>query len=159
MPIPAPGGTCTSNEWHPDMTTRDGCSNSLDYPEDWEGNSMYLYKTPQECCDMFFKNKECIIHKMCVTGSETSSETETASCNDNKWHPDITRRDGCSNSADYPVAWDKGSLTSHYLFDTSDECCSTFFAKEDKCNVYHDCESQSSSYVLSPATVSLCNWG
>lgn len=143
---------CMSDQWHPDMTTKDGCSNSLDYPQEWEGNSMYIYKTPQECCDVFFKDKECIIHKPCKTGSET----ETTSCKNNKWHPDTFRGDGCSNSADYPDEWNEDSMKPFYLLDTSNECCSTFFLKEDGCTVYHDCENQPTTYIAPPATVSLC---
>jgi hypothetical protein len=46
------------------MDTRDGCSNSLDFPEDWIGIPEFFTATSKECCDFFFEDK-CNVYEVC----------------------------------------------------------------------------------------------
>jgi hypothetical protein len=100
---------CESNQWHPDIVNRDGCTNSLYFPEEWIGNPNFFTATPEECCNFFFSDnvEACIIREDCTVGPPSSSTvgapetttTSTAQATDcNKWFPDIINKDGCTNS-------------------------------------------------------------
>lgn len=68
--------SCTSNEWHPDIINQDGCSNSLDFPEEWRGIPRYFYSNSKECCDFFFPKGRCTVHQVCEDGPSPLSSTE-----------------------------------------------------------------------------------
>lgn len=68
--------SCTSNEWHPDIINQDGCSNSLDFPEEWRGIPRYFYSNSKECCDFFFPKGGCTVHQVCEDGPSPLSSTE-----------------------------------------------------------------------------------
>ena len=88
---------CKSNQWHPDMTNKDGCSNGVDdFPQEWltSGPQKYFFDSAQECCDFFFavSDDSCNVYKICEEAPADMTTTSTAtaeSCVDNKWHPDI----------------------------------------------------------------------
>jgi hypothetical protein len=75
--------------WHPDIANKDGCSNSLDYPDDWKWQPLYFYKTSKECCDMFFSKKECKVYDECVE-QPTPEPTNTPSRNPATDRPSVS---------------------------------------------------------------------
>ena len=57
---------CTSFRWHPDNINMDGCSNSLEYPPEWEAKSDLFFASAEECCDSsFFMGQSCQVYKEC----------------------------------------------------------------------------------------------
>lgn len=82
---PAPSSSVTTNKcvsnqigWFPDPTNRDGCSNSEDYPSDWDHKPEYFFNSPEECCGMFFKGRDCKVYDNCE--EEVSTLTPPVSC-------------------------------------------------------------------------------
>merc|ERR1719232_616820 len=70
-----------------------------------------------------------------TTTAATPGETTTAAtpdpCEDCAWHESYTQYATCSNSGEYPPAWE--AARPHFFFRTSDECCSKRFP--DGCTV------------------------
>ena len=123
---------CSKRIWHPDgMFSK--CSNSGDYPTDWDmspvAREKYLHDSYGECCVANFPNGNCPKEDVC----------DPPSCEDNPWHPDGTFSK-CTNSGDYPTDWDiSPAARKQYLHDSYDECCNANFSsgkcpKEDVCN-------------------------
>ena len=135
--------TTTSDEakcgkWHPNMKTKDGCSNSMDYPADWKDRPEYFFDTAKACCDMFFVGGDkCKVHDECEGGSPKVTTISIVDCDTVQWHPDMLNQDGCSNSLDYPEGWNE-----FYFFDTPEECCNNFFGNHGKpCKTYDSCNA------------------
>ena len=65
---------CRSNQWHPDNINMDGCSNSLEYPSEWDTKSYLFFASAEECCDSsFFRGQSCQVYKECEEEEETVS--------------------------------------------------------------------------------------
>lgn len=86
--------SCSSNKWHPDIN-EDGCSNSLDFPEEWLGEAIYFYSSSNECCATFFGDNECMVYDECDDGTPTTSETTSTI-------PQTTKTDAPDNTAATP---------------------------------------------------------
>lgn len=134
-------------QWHPDMNNKDGCSNSMDYPPDWEGHSEYFFETAKECCDMFgTAGDQCKARDVCAGGPPKVTTISMVDCDNVPWHPDMQYQDGCSNSLKFPEAW---SGNPFYFFDTPEECCDRFFVQHGKpCKTYESCNAMVSLLEL-----------
>ena len=141
--------TCISFTWYPDMINKDGCTNSLNVSKELLEQPHLAFDSSQECCETLLRDKPCRVYHACEEGTSTSTPSTsptilTFSCNNNKWHPDMVNRDGCSNSLDWPVTWD-----DKYFFPNSSSCCDFFFPGGDKdCNVYQVCEDRASNSTV-----------
>eukprot|EP00804_Cyclotella_cryptica_P030974 CCRYP_013565-RA/>CCRYP_013565-RA protein AED:0.06 eAED:0.06 QI:240/1/1/1/0.7/0.54/11/1844/717 len=137
--------SCEGNLWHPDPYEYNGCSNSLDFPQEWKGVDVLFYSSSKDCCDFFVSGKDCNIYDVCkfeapsskpTLSNESPVITPAVSCTSDQWHPDMINQDGCSNSLDFPEEWRGLSI---YFYSSSKECCDFFFPK-DSCVVYQVCE-------------------
>ena len=65
---------CESSLWHAEIRNKDGCSNGLDdFPIEWVGEPYYFFSTTQECCNLYFPDRECKIYTICdVVTAEVS---------------------------------------------------------------------------------------
>ncbi|KAL3788581.1 hypothetical protein HJC23_005240 [Cyclotella cryptica] len=139
--------SCSTNQWHPDVTHKDGCSNSLDFPEEWIGKPMYFFNNSQDCCEFFLRDKSCKVYNICENGTlSTSLSTPTQSplpkeirstCDSKFWHPSEDYS-SCTNSLSYPESWDSPKLSTVYLHETAEHCCSAFFEAWNKICVIED---------------------
>jgi hypothetical protein len=131
--------TCKSSYWHPHLNG-DGCSNSLDYPPEWDEVPGMLLSTSQACCDFFLKERACNIYQVCEEVEIVPDETIKTdfTCVSNVWHPDMVNMDGCSNSLDFPQMLSVPG--SKYVFENSLDCCAAFFNDVTACNIYQICE-------------------
>lgn len=108
---------------------------------EWDDNkNVYFFPSATACCDFFFINQPCNTYQRCEDPNATGSPPlePKKDCSNNKWFPDMNRKDGCSNSDDYDPGWNKEPMKSFYLHDSLQGCCEFFF--KDDCQVYHDCE-------------------
>jgi hypothetical protein len=141
--------TCTSFTWYPDMINKDGCTNSLNVSKELLEQPHLAFGSSQECCQTLLKDKPCKVYHACEEGTSTSTPSTSPtilifSCTNNKWHPDMVNRDGCSNSLDWPDTWD-----DKYFFPNSTSCCDFFFPGGDKdCSVYQVCEDRASNSTV-----------
>ena len=56
---------CISSKWHPEPVNSDGCTNSLEYPVEWEGISSLFFDTVNECCEYFRGDEHCEVYRAC----------------------------------------------------------------------------------------------
>jgi hypothetical protein len=77
-----------------------------------------------------------------------TNEPTMESC-DNKWHVSVQVNEiqSCTNSLDYPSAWDSNTaLKAKMLLDTPEQCCSNNFSGK-TCNVVNVCGGAGESEV------------
>ncbi|KAL7469817.1 hypothetical protein ACHAXS_010066 [Conticribra weissflogii] len=110
---------CEERKWHP-TSNLSACSNSLDYPADWDHPHVsggFLFSDPMECCNKFFKNvANCVMEDDCA---EVTYDV---------WHP-TTDYKLCTNDMDYPKSWN--TMGDAYLVDTLEKCCGKFFKNKE----------------------------
>ena len=135
---------CNERKWHPDTNPTDGCSNSMDYPEEWNDDNvslMMLFDTAELCCAQY--GLECNVDDTCSNTEDTSPSS--AECISAKWHPAIGDDEACSNSPDYPPSWDAPEMASYILLDSFEECCERHLPDVSDCRKDDVCASSSSS--------------
>jgi len=132
--------TSCIHQWHMDIQHDDGCTNDMNYPNEWiaskEVSQLMFHDTAQRCCDKFYAGRECVIYddgggcqlEAAATSPESGLATEavaeslvgTSSC---VWHPSQTSMGSCIYSNKYPTPWNDPNWKHMYLFDTHEECC------------------------------------
>ena len=96
-------------------------TNSNDYPQVWKqiplANNIpqYISNTGDECCKKFYARHgvpldSCIVEDVCAEKPRY-------------WHVSKYNPTTCTNSGDYPRAWDQPSLARYHLFNTPQKCC------------------------------------
>ena len=148
----SPSSCENSIGWHADTTTskQNGCSNDDNYPNDWleaDMKEFMFFETSNECCQTLFNGKEgyddCKVHDHgCQQQSSPSSaaggenaDIDTPSCISIGWHVHLLKKDGCTNDDNYEEEWKKPGMKEYMIFDSADECCTTFFPNGE-CQIY-----------------------
>jgi len=147
-------------QYHPDNVHKDGCSNSLDFPDSWnedENQGTLFFPTAIECCENVYieRGLDCNIRNVCaVITTKQPTPRPTSPCQDRPWHPDTDPQVdadmiGCSNSAYFPQHWiDDADVM---LFDTAEECCDSHYTAHGlECNVHDTCPTEEESSSSSP---------
>ena len=116
-----------------------------------------FFETSNECCQMLFNGKEedddCKVHDHgCQQKSSPSSaadaaynkdgenaDNDTSSCISIGWHVHLLKKDGCTNDDNYEDEWKKPGMKEYMIFDSAEQCCTTFFTNGE-CQIYKsDC--------------------
>lgn len=85
---------CQSSKYHPEPNHSKGCSNSLDYPPEWEGLEGLFFDSAEECCRFFRPDQSCKVDKICEEISSVNSSAQEPpekpkDCVSNAWYPDM----------------------------------------------------------------------
>ena len=73
---------CQDLKFHPEEVSGTGCTNSLDYPQEWNDPaalSYIFFDTAAACCDTYYANNECIITDVCVATTIATAPTVSLS--------------------------------------------------------------------------------
>eukprot|EP00956_Cyclotella_meneghiniana_P003035 scaffold3735_cov82-Cyclotella_meneghiniana.AAC.10 len=143
---------CEDNSWHPEHIRSDGCSNSLDYPVEWESVDSVWFDNAEDCCKYFRPDGDCKVYNVCEEDKPPAIGCGLG------WFPDIVNMDGCSNGKDYPPEW---ANQPHYFSSTSEECCGKYFKGKD-CKARNNCDegapAPSSSVTTSKCVSNQMGW-
>jgi len=64
-----------------------------------------------------------------TTTSTTTNATPTDPCTECTWHESLTAYQTCTNTPEYPPAWDEyPAARAYFFFHTAEECCATRFS-------------------------------
>ncbi|KAL7531764.1 hypothetical protein ACHAXR_004218 [Thalassiosira sp. AJA248-18] len=124
-PTSSPTTVCSAFKWHyggGDV----GCTNSPEYPALWDLEptigSRFLFDTLEDCC---YANtpEACTVTETC----EVTNYAQTFYCDltGRKYHPTTPSERTCTNSKDYPSAWNN---SDRFLFVSAEECCESYYS-------------------------------
>lgn len=124
-PSLSPTKVCMAHKWSYKGDSR--CTNSQNYPklwdiEPWIGD-YFLFDTFEDCCATK-SPEQCIESNVC----EDTPAATVLYCRDNvaMYHPTTPNERTCTNSKDYPVAWDQHS--DRFLSVSAQDCCAKFYS-------------------------------
>ena len=128
-------GECITPGWHPDSQHQNGCTNSNNYPIQW--NSMtqrhkLFFTTYEECCSSSYflgGSIECVKYY----NAGCTVDVNLPTCDSNVWHYyNNNGEEGCINT---PVG---GGIE---LFNTARECCDKLLSSNggQQCSVMDGC--------------------
>jgi len=133
--------SCKDWPWHPrtdiDPVTgfaNDGCSNSEEFPDRWNGDESMLFDSAQDCCEAHYLlyGLECNVLNACDTSDAHDDTSSSSSCNSTKWHPTMGGSGAgsdasCSNDWNFPSQWNSPGLSAYMMFDDFSDCCEKHF--------------------------------
>mmetsp|Transcript_4903 Transcript_4903/g.11218 ORF Transcript_4903/g.11218 Transcript_4903/m.11218 type:complete len:906 (-) Transcript_4903:230-2947(-) len=127
-PTSSPTTACSTLTWH---YLGDGeCTNSQNYPELWDNEpsigSYFLFDTLEECCSDK-SPEQCIVTDTCTDNDSNSMPIVYCDMTTMLYHPTTPGQRTCTNSKDYPNAWDD---SDGFLFVTAADCCAEYYNDE-----------------------------
>lgn len=129
----------------------------MDYPLAWDNGDSYLgqtiFTTAADCCAVIeASGRSCEVIDECdVVAQDTMNvmkhtTTYKGQCG-NKWHLDIEKPWGCSNSKDFPDDWWLEEAVERMLHDTAESCCNEMFGSPD-CDLFDECDEKVNTPVV-----------
>jgi hypothetical protein len=133
-------------------------SNDMDYPLEWDEDSYVgrtIFAFISDCCAAIEANgRSCEVIDECAAVEDNlnvinpTSYTDKYQCG-KKWHVNLEKTWGCSNSKDFPDDWWLASEVDHMLHDTPESCCNEIFGNPD-CDKTDECATEINNPCADP---------
>lgn len=135
----------------------------MNYPSAWDNDELYagftIFTSISDCCAAIEANgRFCeVIDECAVDGEEvnesdievqSNTDTDRQRCGQ-KWHMDLEKTWGCSNSKDFPDDWWLAENVDHMLHDSPESCCNKFFGSPD-CEITDECATDEDNLCTDP---------
>lgn len=135
-------------------------SNDMDYPLAWDNGDSYVglttFTSISDCCATIEANgRSCeVIDECAVVAEEEVNDIKSQSYHDRqkcgqKWHMNLERTWGCSNSKDFPDDWWFEENVEQMLHDTPESCCNEIFGNPD-CEITDECATDINTPCTEP---------
>ena len=146
--------SCAGATWRYDTNHARGCTNH----ERVTTAPTWLFSSWEECCQRFFASGQgCRVDDRCQTSVKFLSQDDAPqaghqNCDSHpQYHPDVIRKDGCTNSRDVPSAWQ--DFTDELFFPTAEACCQElYFDLGHDCMVRDVCSVATTAFPLCAST-------
>ncbi len=123
----------------------------MDYPLKWNKESyvgLTIFPSISDCCAAIEANgRSCKVIDDCAA-EEDVNDIYNDHCGQ-KWHMDLERTWGCSNSNDFPDDWWYQENVEQMLHDTPESCCNEIFGNPD-CEITDECATEIDNPCTSP---------
>ena len=127
VPSSLPTTECSALKWHYIQGPTGTCTNSPNYPSLWDVDptigSYFLFSSLEECC--YSKSPDmCIVSETCLD-YDLLKPTSYCDLKELKYHPTTPSERTCTNSEEYPPAWD--GMDGTFMFDDPVDCCTKYY--------------------------------
>eukprot|EP00986_Skeletonema_menzelii_P008291 scaffold3437_cov145-Skeletonema_menzelii.AAC.23 len=140
---------CFRRRWHFTLSESSDsmqCSNDMNYPSVWDNEEFYdAVKANGRSCEVI---DECAVEEEEVSDIEVQTDPDRQQCGQ-KWHMNLEKTWGCSNSKDFPDDWWFAGNVEQMLHDTPESCCNEIFGSPD-CEITDECATDMDNLCTAP---------